>query len=68
VGLAAPFLVANPTGYMMGAFNLGRIFLFKWTVNWRFISEELFVNRSFHLALLASHIVLLLYFSPMWLT
>jgi alpha-1,3-mannosyltransferase len=66
--LATPFLLTNPMGYMMGAFNLGRIFLYKWTVNWRFISEELFVNRSFHLSLLATHIVLLIYFSPIWLT
>ncbi|XP_059472643.1 lethal(2)neighbour of tid protein [Neocloeon triangulifer] len=66
--LAAPFLLTNPTGYILGAFNLGRIFLYKWTVNWRFITEELFVSRSFHLALLACHIVLLLYFAPTWHT
>ena len=37
VALGAPFLIDNPVGYMMGAFNLGRQFLFKWTVNWRFL-------------------------------
>ncbi|XP_065339542.1 lethal(2)neighbour of Tid protein [Cloeon dipterum] len=66
--LAAPFLLTNPVGYIMGAFNLGRIFLYKWTVNWRFITEELFVSRNFHLSLLACHIALLLYFAPTWLT
>ncbi|XP_029669636.1 lethal(2)neighbour of tid protein 2 isoform X2 [Formica exsecta] len=38
--LGLPFLLENPIAYIKGAFNLGRIFEFKWTVNWRFLSEE----------------------------
>lgn len=64
--LALPFLLSNPVSYMMGAFNLGRVFLYEWTVNWRFLPEELFVNRTFHLALLALHLVIILCFLPKW--
>uniref|UniRef100_A0A131Z2P9 dolichyl-P-Man:Man5GlcNAc2-PP-dolichol alpha-1,3-mannosyltransferase n=1 Tax=Rhipicephalus appendiculatus TaxID=34631 RepID=A0A131Z2P9_RHIAP len=64
--LALPFLLSNPVSYVMGAFNLGRVFLYEWTVNWRFLPEELFVDRTFHLALLALHLVVILCFLPKW--
>ncbi|OXU26082.1 hypothetical protein TSAR_000198 [Trichomalopsis sarcophagae] len=64
--LGLPFLLVNPVAYIKGAFNLGRIFEFKWTVNWRFLSEELFVNPYFHIGLLALHILTLIYFSAKW--
>ena len=57
--LAVPFLLENPVGYIARSFNLGRQFFFVWTVNWRLISEDLFLNRTFHAALLAVHILLL---------
>ncbi|GKZ28862.1 dolichyl-P-Man:Man(5)GlcNAc(2)-PP-dolichol alpha-1,3-mannosyltransferase [Aspergillus brasiliensis] len=57
--LAIPFLQNNPAGYFSRAFELTRQFMFKWTVNWRFVSEELFLSKKFALALLAVHIVLL---------
>ncbi|KAF4519814.1 hypothetical protein B566_EDAN006828 [Ephemera danica] len=66
--LGLPFLLTNPMAYIAGAFNLGRIFLYEWTVNWRFIPEDIFVSQPFHLALLAVHILLLLCCSPSWLT
>jgi hypothetical protein len=50
--LGAPFLYTNPTGYVTRSFDLGRQFFFKWTVNWRFLPEWLFLHRGFHLALL----------------
>lgn len=65
--LALPFLLANPVSYMTGSFNLGRVFLYKWTVNWRFLPEELFVDRMFHLVLLALHLVAILCFVPKWM-
>ncbi len=64
--LAVPFLMENPMAYLKGSFDLGRIFLFKWTVNWRFLPEEAFVSRPFHAALLALHLVLLLACVPRW--
>nr|XP_006138520.1 dol-P-Man:Man(5)GlcNAc(2)-PP-Dol alpha-1,3-mannosyltransferase [Pelodiscus sinensis] len=56
VALGLPFLLANPVGYVTRSFDLGRQFLFKWTVNWRFLPEEVFQHRAFHLALLAAHL------------
>jgi alpha-1,3-mannosyltransferase len=34
--LAVPFLYTSPLNYLLGAFNLGRVFLFQWTVNFRY--------------------------------
>ncbi|XP_014238630.1 lethal(2)neighbour of Tid protein [Trichogramma pretiosum] len=65
--LGLPFLITNPIAYIKGAFNLGRIFEFKWTVNWRFLSEDFFVNPYFHITLLALHIITLIYFAPKWI-
>ncbi|KAL6104476.1 alg3 [Pungitius sinensis] len=61
--LGLPFLLENPMGYMSSAFDLGRQFMFKWTVNWRFLPEWLFLNRYFHLLLLAVHLLTLLLFA-----
>ncbi|XP_074045718.1 dol-P-Man:Man(5)GlcNAc(2)-PP-Dol alpha-1,3-mannosyltransferase isoform X1 [Macrotis lagotis] len=63
VVLGLPFLLENPAGYLSRSFDLGRQFLFRWTVNWRFLPEELFLNRAFHLALLAAHLTLLTLFA-----
>ncbi|XP_023606384.1 dol-P-Man:Man(5)GlcNAc(2)-PP-Dol alpha-1,3-mannosyltransferase isoform X1 [Myotis lucifugus] len=62
VVLGLPFLLENPVGYLSRSFDLGRQFLFRWTVNWRFLPETLFLHRAFHLALLATHLTLLLLF------
>lgn len=63
VVLGLPFLMKNPIGYLSRSFDLGRQFLFRWTVNWRFLPEALFLHRAFHLALLAAHLTLLLLFA-----
>jgi len=62
--VAVPFLVENPLNYIIGAFNLGRVFMFKWTVNFRFVPEEIFVSKYFHISLLAVHIVILACIAP----
>ena len=54
--LALPFLYTNPFGYITRSFDLGRQFFFKWTVNWRFLPEWLFLHRGFHLALLTANL------------
>uniref|UniRef100_H3ATY4 Dol-P-Man:Man(5)GlcNAc(2)-PP-Dol alpha-1,3-mannosyltransferase n=1 Tax=Latimeria chalumnae TaxID=7897 RepID=H3ATY4_LATCH len=61
--LGLPFLLENPAGYLTCAFDLGRQFLFKWTVNWRFLPEEVFLNRYFHVMLLTAHLSVLLVFA-----
>ncbi|XP_013926083.1 PREDICTED: dol-P-Man:Man(5)GlcNAc(2)-PP-Dol alpha-1,3-mannosyltransferase [Thamnophis sirtalis] len=63
VVLALPFLMENPVGYLSRSFDLGRQFLFKWTVNWRFLPEEVFQHRAFHLALLVLHFTALAFFA-----
>lgn len=60
--LGLPFLLVNPQSYVTNAFNIGRRFLFKWTVNWRFVGEELFLSPEFSLGLLLTNIVLIFTF------
>jgi len=60
---AIPFVRANKTSiYLQQAFNFGRQFLYKWTVNWRFVPEETFLSKEFAYTLLAMHATLLLAF------
>ena len=57
--VALPFLYENPISYMKGSFDLGRVFLHKWTVNWRFVPECLFVHTGmyhFHGIFIHKHI------------
>ncbi|XP_046417074.1 lethal(2)neighbour of tid protein [Neodiprion virginianus] len=68
VVLGLPFLYGNPIAYVKGAFNLGRVFEFKWTVNWRFLPEEVFLNPYFHVGLLVLHLAALAWFLPSWIT
>jgi alpha-1,3-mannosyltransferase len=66
--LALPFLSANAKGYLGRAFELSRQFLFKWTVNWRFIGEDTFLSREFSIALLVGHVsALALFVTTRWL-
>ncbi len=55
VALAYPFLAQSAWGYLGRAFELSRQFLFRWTVNWRFVGEETFLGRPFAAVLLALH-------------
>ncbi|KAG5346257.1 NT56 protein, partial [Acromyrmex charruanus] len=66
--LGLPFLLENPIAYIKGAFNLGRVFEFRWTVNWRFLSEEVFVHPYLHVSLLLLHVLTLLYCAPIWIS
>lgn len=64
VGL--PFLLDNPLSYISCAFDLGRVFLHEWTVNWRFLPEDIFVSKTFHVSLLLLHLVTLALFAYIW--
>lgn len=44
---------------MSRAFEFTRQFLFKWTVNWRFVGEEVFLSRDFATALAIANLSLL---------
>lgn len=62
-GSAIPFMGREETFiYLKQAFNLGRQFLYKWTVNWRFISEDVFLSKWFAYLLLVLHATVLLAF------
>ncbi|KZO99402.1 glycosyltransferase family 58 protein [Calocera viscosa TUFC12733] len=56
---ALPFLLHNPVAYLTSAFDLSRVFLYKWTVNWRFVPEETFLSGSFSQLLLSAHALML---------
>lgn len=60
--LASPFLTENSWSYLKGAFDLGRVFLYKWTVNWRFVDESTFLSPTFALSLLVGHMSVLVAF------
>lgn len=64
--LAIPFVAGAITGgntsaknYLSRAFEFSRVFLYKWTVNWRFVGEEKFLSKRFSYGLLAAHFCLL---------
>ncbi|KAJ1409012.1 ALG3 protein-domain-containing protein [Ochromonadaceae sp. CCMP2298] len=43
--LGFPFLTSYPVQYLSKAFELDRVFMHKWTVNFKFLTEEVFVGR-----------------------
>lgn len=61
--MAFPFL-NDEVGfeYLWRAFDLGRVFLYKWTVNWRFVGEDVFSSTAFAISLLVIHVSLLAVF------
>jgi len=66
--IALPFLPANFAGYLGRAFELSRQFLFKWTVNWRFVGEDIFLSKGFSNSLLVGHVsTLALFIATRWL-
>lgn len=48
--------------YISQAYDFLRKFLYEWTVNWRFVSEEIFLSDQFSIALLLGNLVVLLIF------
>jgi len=60
--IGLPFLREYPWEYLAGAFDFSRAFLYKWTVNWRFVPEDVFLSKPFAKGLLAVHLVVLVIF------
>ncbi|KAF8061602.1 glycosyltransferase family 58 protein [Lyophyllum atratum] len=60
--LANPFLAEDPWAYLHSAFDLSRVFLYKWTVNWRMVDEETFLSRRWAVGLLVGHVFVLVLF------
>jgi alpha-1,3-mannosyltransferase len=59
VVVGAPFLTANFWGYVGRSFELGRVFTFKWSVNYKFLPEDIFVSKQLAISLLLLHVVVL---------
>jgi alpha-1,3-mannosyltransferase len=60
--LAFAFLREDYWAYLRSSFDLSRVFLYKWTVNWRFVDEETFLSPRWAKFLLAGHISVLILF------
>lgn len=60
--LALPFLREHPWEYLAGAFDFSRAFLYRWTVNWRFVPEDIFLSKTFAKGLLFIHLITLVIF------
>ncbi|KAK6539780.1 dolichyl-P-Man:Man(5)GlcNAc(2)-PP-dolichol alpha-1,3-mannosyltransferase, variant 2 [Orbilia ellipsospora] len=63
--LALPFIASENgslVGYVGRAFEFSRAFLWRWTVNWRFVGEAVFTSSLFKYGLLGLHASLLLFF------
>ncbi|XP_020583840.1 dol-P-Man:Man(5)GlcNAc(2)-PP-Dol alpha-1,3-mannosyltransferase [Phalaenopsis equestris] len=63
VALGLPFLLTYPTAYISRAFNLGRVFIHFWSVNFKFVPDEIFISKEFAIALLVIHLTVLLLFA-----
>lgn len=50
--LGLPFLTTYPIEYLSRAFDLNRTFEYQWTVNFRFLPEDIFVSKRLSLFLL----------------
>ncbi|XP_023769346.1 dol-P-Man:Man(5)GlcNAc(2)-PP-Dol alpha-1,3-mannosyltransferase isoform X1 [Lactuca sativa] len=61
--LGLPFLWSYPIAYLSNAFNLGRVFIHFWSVNFKFVPEPVFVSKKFALILLFAHLGLLTLFA-----
>lgn len=60
--LAHSFLAEDPRAYLQNAFNLSRVFMYQWTVNWRFLDERTFLSRSWARGLIVGHVTVLIAF------
>eukprot|EP00951_Prasinocladus_malaysianus_P030797 scaffold292145_cov42-Prasinocladus_malaysianus.AAC.1 len=59
LALGLPFLISHPWSYVSRAFELSRVFQYKWTVNLKFLPPDVFVSNRVAAGLLASHVMLL---------
>jgi len=58
-----PFLIGAWKSYLIRSFDFGRQFMYKWTVNWRFFPEDIFLSKSFSRTLLFAHIAIVAFFA-----
>lgn len=69
LAIGFPFLDSkeHTKAYFGRAFEFSRAFLYQWTVNWRFLSENVFLSKRFSSLLLAFQLAaLVLFMQRMW--
>lgn len=66
--LALPFLTTFPVQYIQRSFDLGRVFMYKWTVNFKFLSEETFVSKELSIGLLILTLIGMIAFAYKWVS
>lgn len=64
--LGWPFLSTHPASYIKKAFEFDRVFFYEWTVNWKFLPEELFVSKAWAMTLLLCHLGTLVLLAMKW--
>jgi len=57
--LGAPFLLTFPKSYFHGSFDFGRQFFQIWSVNLKFLPENIFLDKRLALGLLLAHVTVL---------
>lgn len=60
--LAYPFIQEDWRAYIHSSFDFSRVFLYKWTVNWRMVPEDTFLSEGWARGLLIGHLSLLILF------
>lgn len=63
IAVAFPFLQQYPAEYLSRSFEFTRKFPWFLSHNWKFLPEETFDSSVFHVALLVSHVLVLLVFA-----
>jgi alpha-1,3-mannosyltransferase len=62
LALGVPFFMENSTGYVGAAYNFGRKFFHVWTVNLKFLPEDIFKSATVAKLLLGLHLFVLIVF------
>ncbi|CAG8586610.1 9898_t:CDS:2 [Diversispora eburnea] len=60
--LGYPFISTYPQSYLKRSFEFSRVFIYKWTVNWKFFDKMTFESIGFSNSLLTGHICVLFLF------
>jgi alpha-1,3-mannosyltransferase len=66
--LGYPFLSTYPIEYISRSFDLGRVFMYKWTVNFKFLREDVFVGKPLSVLLLVCTAVGMAIFGYKWIS
>ena len=62
-----PFLTTFPVEYLSRSFEIGRVFQHIWTVNLKFLPEDVFVRKDLGLALLVCTVLVMCMFARKWI-